>query len=322
MATGRSRPWAWATRGACNISWTSTPNRDEDSTMAIKLDKEHEKRRMPYTAEISRYNPTAFLFLIDRSGSMDYNMSNGITKAQMLSDVVNRTIANLIVRCTKSEGTRDYFDVGVIGYGGNEEVVNAMNGELSNSIFNKISDIEKNYLRIEERVEKISDGMGGFIEQTIPFPVWVEPEATGRTPMCAAAHMAAEELVTWCSNHPNSFPPTVLNITDGDATDGEPEELLKAISELKVSDGSVLLFNLHLCQGEATPIQFPSKQDSLTNAFAKMLFRCSSILPDHILKFAEEKGYVIKKGARGFIFNADPEDLAQFFDIGTRAKQL
>ncbi len=291
--------------------------------MAIKLDKGPKaEKRVPYSAEISRYNPTAFLFLVDQSGSMDYNMSNGISKAQMLSDVVNKTIANLIVRCTKSEGTRDYFDVGVIAYGG-EVVVNPLKGELSKSIFNKISNIEENYLRIEDRVEKIDDGMGGYIEQIIPFPVWLEPKANGRTPMCQAAQLAAEELVAWCKKHPDSFPPTVLNITDGEATDGAPEKVLTLLSQLKVKDGPVLLFNLHLCQGEATPIQFPSAQDDLKmNEFAKILFRCSSILPEHIVKFAEEKGYKIEKDARGFIFNADPEDLAQFFDIGTRAKQL
>lgn len=290
--------------------------------MAITLDKEsNTAKRAPYSAEISRYNPTAFLFLVDQSGSMDYPMSNGVSKAQMLSDVVNKTIANLIVRCTKSEGTRDYFDVGIIAYGG-EVVVNPLKGELSKSIFNKISKIEENYLRIEERVEKIDDGMGGYIEQIIPFPVWLEPEAKGRTPMCQAAELAAKELVAWCQKHPDCFPPTVLNITDGEATDGEPEKVLTLLSQLKVKDGPILLFNLHLCVGEASPVQFPAIPADLENEFAKILFKCSSILPEHIVKFAEEKGYKIEKDARGFIFNADPEDLAQFFDIGTRAKQL
>ncbi len=64
---------------------------------------------MSYTAEISRGNPTAFLFLIDQSGSMEDKMSSGRSKAQQLADVLNRTLANLIIRCTKSEGTRKLF---------------------------------------------------------------------------------------------------------------------------------------------------------------------------------------------------------------------
>jgi hypothetical protein len=40
-----------------------------------------------YTAEISRNNPTAFLFIIDQSGSMDERMATEQTKAQFVADV-------------------------------------------------------------------------------------------------------------------------------------------------------------------------------------------------------------------------------------------
>ena len=53
---------------------------------------------MSYTAEISRSNPTALLFLVDQSGSMDDKMSTGRSKAQQVADVLNRTLANLIIR--------------------------------------------------------------------------------------------------------------------------------------------------------------------------------------------------------------------------------
>jgi hypothetical protein len=72
---------------------------------------------MPYVAEISRSTPTAFLFLVDQSGSMDDKLpSSDRSKAGQVADVLNRTLANLITRCTKSEGTRNYFEIGVIGY--------------------------------------------------------------------------------------------------------------------------------------------------------------------------------------------------------------
>ena len=83
---------------------------------------------MPYQAEISRSHPTAFLFLVDQSTSMQAAMSNGIAKAQQVADVVNRTLFTLVTRCTKAEGTRDYFEVGVLGYGGSE-VRNGLKGK-------------------------------------------------------------------------------------------------------------------------------------------------------------------------------------------------
>ena len=67
---------------------------------------------MAYEAQISRNGPTAFLFVVDQSGSMADKMSSGKSKAEFVSDALNRTLMNLVTRCTKSEGVRDYFEVG------------------------------------------------------------------------------------------------------------------------------------------------------------------------------------------------------------------
>lgn len=276
---------------------------------------------MSYTAEISRSNPTAFLFLVDQSGSMDDKMSSGRSKAQQVADVLNRTLATLITRCTKAEGTRNYFDIGVIGYGANGSY-NGFQGGLASSVIHPISDIEASPLRIEERQKKMDDGAGGLIEQSIKFPVWFEPHASGGTPMCQAITKAAEELVAWCDSHPNCYPPTVLHITDGESTDGDPEELATQLRQIQTSDGSVLMFNLHVSTSGASPVEFPASETGLPDAYAKILFRMSSPLPDHLIRFAQEKGFKVGMESRGFMFNADAVQIVDFFDIGTRASQL
>ena len=53
------------------------------------------------------------------------------------------------------------------------------------------------------------------------------------------------------------------------------------------------------------------------DSYARLLFEMSSVLPSHVAKLASDKGYRIAEGARGFMFNADPKDIANFFDIGT-----
>ena len=126
---------------------------------------------MTYTAEISRTSPTAFLFLVDQSGSMQDNMENGKSKAQFVADVLNRTLATLITRCTKSEGTRDYFEVGVLGYSGSS-ASNGLSGGLASTVLHPISEIEANPLRVENRTKRIDDGAGGLVDQSIKFPVW------------------------------------------------------------------------------------------------------------------------------------------------------
>ena len=52
--------------------------------------------------------------------------------------------------------------------------------------------------------------------------------------------------------------------------------------------------------------------------FGKSLFRMSSLLPPHAVEAAAAKGYDVRPGARGFVFNAGIEAIADFFDIGTR----
>lgn len=276
---------------------------------------------MAYTAEISRTKPTAILFVIDQSGSMSDTFSNGKTLSSQLADVLNRTLANLIIRCTKSEGTRDYFEIGVLGYGA-EGVYNGFQGNLANKIIHPISEIEANPLRVEDKIKKIDDGAGGIIEQSIKFPVWFEAKANGGTPMCSALTKAAEELISWCDMHPDSYPPTILHITDGESNDGNPEELAETLKQISTNDGEVLLLNLHISASENNSIEFPSSELSLPNDFAKMLFKMSSFLPQHLLDFAKEKGFSISGEAKGFMFNAETVQIVDFFDIGTRASQL
>lgn len=277
---------------------------------------------MSYVAEISRSNPTAFIFLVDQSGSMDDKMaSTGRSKAQQVADVLNRTLATLITRCTKSEGTRDYFDIGVIGYGANG-AYNGFKGELGGTIMHPISDIEASPLHIEERKKKMDDGAGGVVEQSIKFPVWFEPQSSGGTPMCEAITKVAEQLVSWCDAHPDSYPPTVLHITDGESTDGDPEAMAQQLQQIQTGDGQVLMFNLHVSALEGAAIQFPASQNTLPDNYSQMLFRMSSPLPEHLIRYAQEKGFAVGMESRGFMFNADAVQIVDFFDIGTRASQL
>lgn len=293
--------------------------------MAINLNKSGEtggrRSNMAYNAPISRNNPTAFLFLIDQSGSMSEALPSGRPKSEQLADVINRTLTNLIIRCTKAEGVRDYFEVGVVSYS-SKGIKNGFQGALSSVIMHPVSKIEANPLRVEERLKKIDDGAGGIIEQKILFPVWFEPVAYGSTPMRAALVKAAEEMAAWCDSHPDSYPPTILHITDGESNDGNPEQLAKQVATLGTNDGELLLFNLHLSDSPAPAAHFPSSEDSLPNSYAKMLYRMSSKLPPHLRDFALEKRFKVDSDSKGFIFNADAVEIVDFFDIGTRAAQM
>jgi hypothetical protein len=275
-----------------------------------------------YTSEISRTSPGAFLFLIDQSGSMhDADALTGKPLSHAVADSINKLLMDLVIKCSKSEGVRDYFHVGVIGYG-LTGVNNGFKGVLEGTILNPISKIADNPLQVEDRIKKVSDGAGGIIEQNVKFPVWFQPTANGGTPMCDAYKLAAEELANWCDSHSDSFPPILINITDGESTDGNPEPIVEKIKQLGTNDGDVLVFNVHISALERNQIQFPDSEDKCPAGNGKMLFRMSSNLTPAMQSLAVEFGFEVSQTARGYCFNAGIESLIKFLEIGTRASNL
>ena len=71
-----------------------------------------------YSAEISRANPTCFLFLVDQSLSMREPFGGSEkSKAEEVADVINRLLQTLVYRCAMGASILDRYYVGVIGYG-------------------------------------------------------------------------------------------------------------------------------------------------------------------------------------------------------------
>ena len=298
---------------------------------------------MPYTAEISRANPTCLVFLIDQSLSMSDPIGGSavpMRKADAVAEAINGFLSELCVKCAKEDGVRDYFHVAVIGYGA--EVGPAFRGGLAGRWLVPLSEEAAAPYRLEQRVPVaggggsagpggsspagmagVAGGVSGRVaqalaERPVRVPVWFEPTAFGDTPMRAALAGAHAIVREWLAVHPGCFPPIVLNITDGESTDGDPAPIAADVQELVSADGPVLLFNLHLSEDRSDPIAFPTEQIRLPDDFARKLFSMSSRLPEHMRAMARQQGLGLEQGARGFVFNADASSVVQFLDIGTQ----
>ncbi|HNW47231.1 MAG TPA: VWA domain-containing protein [Thermotogota bacterium] len=275
-----------------------------------------------YMHEISRASPTALVFLIDQSGSMSEKWGGSGTKSSEVAMILNRLLNNLIMRCTKSDGVRNYFSIGVIGYGlGVKPVLKG------NTLFGRdlipISEIADNPLRIERRKKKEPDGVGGVMEIEVNFPIWLEAEAFNGTPMCGALDYAHKVLERWVDDHPDSYPPTVFNITDGQAGDGDPAMNAAKIKRLETNDGNVLLFNINISSDSSQMVKFPDSVSQFANdPYAVSLYNISSVMPENIIAMlgrSEERNY--SRNCKGFILNADAISLIEFLNIGTRTDQ-
>jgi hypothetical protein len=222
-------------------------------------------------------------------------------------------LQELSIKCAKSDGVRDYYQVGVIGYG--ETVGPTFVGPIAGRELVPISEIAENPARLEKRTRE--DG------NHVKVPVWLEPVADGATPMCRASSEAHRILEEWVSDHPDGFPPIVIHITDGEATDGAPLQRLRSITDLASADGNVMLFNIHVsAHPDAEAISFPASASELPDEYSKMLYETASPLTPMMTALAREYGFNVSDGAHAFVMNADMVMLIQAIDIGTRPANL
>lgn len=239
-----------------------------------------------YTAKITREHRTAFVILCDRSGSMAEETTlagQTMRKADAVACIINLLLGELINRSRRDDGIRDYFDIAVLGYGG-EAVRPLLPAEGDR--FVRTEELVRMPVATQARHLLRTLPGGGRIPAAIVQRQWILPEASGSTPMCRALDEAAALTGSWCAAPRNraSFPPIVLNITDGEASDAEPQRLLEAaerIKSLATGDGNALLFNIHLAgAGCGAPLCFPGGTDEVPDLrYARLLYDMSSPLP-------------------------------------------
>ena len=279
-----------------------------------------------YTQEITRCHRAAMVIAIDQSCSMAERLcfnGNDMSKAEIVSIVTGRLIDELLLRSLRDDGYRNYYDVAIVGYSGNE--VYPLLGNTIN--FVPITALA------EQSVEKRTFALRYNMPQgdtTLLFEevsMWVEPRAEGATPMLKMLTQLYDLVRKWCSEPQNvdSFPPIICNITDGEASDGTAEQLIDAacrIRDLRTKDGNVIFANTHLSSNNsirstifprAGEIYFESRQ-------ARTLAEMSSVLPSQFQEYAAlcRKDFATPPFL-AMSYNASISELIAILNIGTRS---
>jgi hypothetical protein len=133
--------------------------------------------------------------------------------------------------------------------------------------------------------------------------------------MCAALQQAYDLAWQWASNHPDSYPPVIINVSDGMGNDGDPADDARLISDISTNDGQVLFFNVHITDINSAPVAYPASEQELPNDhYAKKLFAMSSLIPESSrTQLQSLLGRPVLRGARGMIFNGDAASVRQMF---------
>jgi hypothetical protein len=283
---------------------------------------------MAYMQDITSQFKALFIFLLDQSYSMDETIANGTNrKADQLALALNAWLYEMTIVAAKAEGLKDYFDIAILGYctdeDGNPIIEPALIGPLAGRELVSISEVAASPARMDNVIRIMQDDeTGEMIEVPEQAPIWIDPKTQGGTPTCSALVKACELLDAWIPQHQNSFPPVVINITDGEALDGDPIPYADAVRQRCTDDGNVLLFNCCLSSTPGDPFFFRGNGELMPDQFAQQLFQMSSIIPDSMREKASLGGQELEPNARGMVYNGDMVALVRFLNVGTRPAGL
>ena len=118
------------------------------------------------------------------------------------------------------------------------------------------------------------------------------------------------------------YPPTIINITDGQFNHATTEQLIQQANELKAmftNDGNVLLWNIHITPDNQEQILLPIGKDELKgDKYSELLYDMSSLLPSRYnLPISDIRGDSVNTRHVAMSTNVDMSTLIQLMDIGT-----
>ena len=279
----------------------------------------------PYTAQITRNTPTAFIFLVDQSVSMRRITtlnSEQMSLAEAVARIVNNQINELVYRCIKTTEVRHYYDIAIIGYG--HEVYSGWNGVLAGRDFVSPEELKNNpfkkiIVKEEKRTRK------GTMIKEIEKVQWLEARCDGNwTHVHKALDKAKALLNQWMKEHHDKdcYPPTIINITDGQFTQVTREQVVQQANELKAmftNDGNVLLWNIHITPNHLEQVLLPiGKEELKGDKYSELLYDMSSLLPTRYNQaISDIRGDSVDSRHVAMATNTDMSTLIQLMDIGT-----
>jgi hypothetical protein len=280
-------------------------------------------KSVQYCARVTRNNPCAIVLLIDQSISMKEEFREGVSRAQVVADIVNDLFDSLTMKCQREGGIRDYFQILVIGYGKDVSVI--WEGNLANKDWISVSELKENILNIETTQKPKLTHWGETIMETFNKKTWINACHNGLTPMYAALNLCKDKLEDWARDYQNSFPPMVFNITDGYPTDIKDLSLIETIcNEIKAintNDGNALVFNCLITDGvEMVLPSIEAAKEFDDNEYHRILFNSSSNLPFEMKNIAcqifQDNRFILGE-IKGVIINSTVNSLTNFLNIGT-----
>lgn len=273
-------------------------------------------------------SPALIIFTVDMSGSMSEKVlyeGNSMSKADVVSQIVNISITELIGKCCRGTEHKDYFNLIILGYCGITVTSLLEKYSPNGNYYVTPNDLLKsNVLPVTYVGQLFVDGKKVKVSRS--SNEYVKLEAFHTTPMYAALQEAYALAGKWCKEKGStSVPPIVVNITDGEASDAPDGQLLDIADRIKgitTSRGKATFVNIHISKSiKDKVIIFPSSPDGLKDIrFAELLYDMSSELSEDVSKTMSEctmSRWQNGTKLRAVAYNTSPSQLFNVLQIGS-----
>lgn len=283
-----------------------------------------------YSAKITRNSPALIMLLVDRSGSMAENIKyDGVLmpKSEVVVRILNAFIDELLYRCRKGSDYRNYFEIGIYGYHGNE--VYSMLDYISSdkSIFS-VSELIGSEVDSKSVIVRRKGVDGEYYAVSTDVKCWVQGHSGGNTPTHAALKHVHKEASDWVKFHKgqDTMAPILIHISDGEASDSTESMLVEMSDKLKnvkTDSGNMLFINVHLASSESLSVIFPQSIEEVEseNKYAKMLYKMSSDMPslfhEDVARIKNISSYDSVTGFKAVAYNTSVTEFVKVLSVGT-----
>lgn len=256
-----------------------------------------------YKKKWTTNNPGFIGFLLDCSGSTVLEDASGYSLVERIQMGANSGIFSSLTRNISHEGVKNKAVFTTITYGGGGAKIVSKKS---------IADFatEGDSLPTQTIPTSVGD---------IETPQFIPSlTASGSTPMAAGFDLMHQAVEEFCKANPDAAAPIIIHVTDGMPNDSAAAiAAAKRCGKLSTTDGSVLLFNLHISTNSGNKVLFPSSESELSDPAARLLYSISDILPPSYLVIAKTGGLSVKENSRMMTQNGNGEDIAQIINFGS-----
>lgn len=178
--------------------------------------------------------PSVHAVLIDQSEHMALRMQSGRTKAEYVASQVNKSLLQLIIKCTRGNSVRDDFRVIAFGHIGDTPVqVLPVPGLIP------LSTLQASVRRLQPLNVTFEGSAACAHTRVVRDPVWIEPVSSGPRATSPMVEALRRELTVWCAEHPQTFPPVVHHFTDRLEESAVNNHPLQELTEIGTDFGPV-----------------------------------------------------------------------------------